>query len=112
RVAAREQCRGFGSVDGLDECVQRPVFASRSFVNTLVGTPEVDAINRTTLRDFGVVRATLEGYADEAGAVNPREISHQLEILIMGAIVSAGRGDGEAAMRARSLAELLLERAR
>ena len=112
RLADKEQCRALAVFDALDEWFQRPDFDSRSFVNTLLGIPGIDAIKRTTLRDFGVVRATLEGYADEAGAVNPREISHQLEILIMGAIVSAGRGDGEAAMRARSLAELLLERAR
>ena len=63
-------------------------------------------------REMIEVRATLEGYADEAGATNPRETSHQLQILMMGAILSAGRGDGQAAMRARALAELLLERSR
>jgi hypothetical protein len=112
RLAGTEQDRVLAVFDALDEWFRRPDFECRSFINTLLGIAGVEATKRTTLRDFGVVRATLEGYADEAGATNPREISHQLQILMMGAIVSAGRGDGEAATRARALAELLLERAR
>ncbi len=51
----------------------------------------------------------LEAYAEQAGAANPQEAGHQLQILMMGAVVSAGRGDDEAARRARALAELLLD---
>ncbi len=109
RLADTEQCRALAVFDALDEWFQRPDFECSSFVNTLLGVAGVDAMQHTPLGDFGVVRATLEGYADEVGAIDPRETSHQLQILMMGAIVSAGRGDGEAATRARELAELLLE---
>jgi hypothetical protein len=52
----------------------------------------------------------LERYAEEAGAANPGEIARELQILMMGAIVSAGCGDLHSARRARSLAEVLLDR--
>jgi hypothetical protein len=59
-----------------------------------------------------VIRAIFEAAAQQAGAVDPEETGHQLQILLMGAIVSANRGDSEAASRARVLAELLLESSR
>ena len=45
-------------------------------------------------------------------APDPVETGHQLQILLMGAIVSASRGDHDAAQRVGALADLLLERAR
>jgi hypothetical protein len=62
--------------------------------------------------ELGLTRETLERYAAQAGSPNPREVGHQLQILMMGAILSAGRGDERAATHARSLAELLLDASR
>jgi hypothetical protein len=59
-----------------------------------------------------VIRAVLEVAARQAGAVDPEETGHQLQILMMGAVLSAEGGDGEAAQRARALTELLLESSR
>jgi hypothetical protein len=63
-------------------------------------------------RHLGVIRAVLEVAARQAGAVDPKETGHQLQILMMGAVLSAEGGDGEAAQRARELTELLLKSSR
>ncbi len=57
----------------------------------------------------GLSRQTLERYAEQAGSPNPHEAAHQLQMLMLGAILSAGCGDELAAMHARSLTELVLE---
>jgi hypothetical protein len=63
-------------------------------------------------RHLGVIRALLEAAARQAGAVDPVQTGHHLQILLMGAVVSATGGDREAARRVRALAELLLESSR
>jgi hypothetical protein len=68
--------------------------------------------DREADRHLGVVRAILEVAAHQSGAVDPEQTGHQLQILLMGAIVSASRGDREAAQRVRVLTELLLESSR
>jgi AcrR family transcriptional regulator len=109
RRAADGEARAIAVFDALDEWINRPDFEGCSFINTLIeignrGGP----IHKTTVRHLDSIRAMMEGYAREAGAANPRETAFQLQILMMGAIVSAGRGDGQAARRARTLAELLI----
>jgi AcrR family transcriptional regulator len=110
RRAADGEARAIAVFDALDEWINRPDFEGCSFINTLIeignrGGP----IHTTTIRHLDAIRAMLEGYAKEAGAANPRDTAFQLQILMMGAIVSARRGDGQAARRARTLAELLVD---
>jgi hypothetical protein len=108
RLADTPQLRALAIFDALNELFQQPDFDCCSFVN-----PPVDgAGNCNGSRQLGQLDVTagmLETYAEQAGAANPQEAGHQLQILMMGAVVSAGRGDDEAARRARSLAELLLD---
>lgn len=54
----------------------------------------------------------LEAAARQAGAVDPEQAGHQLQVLLIGAMVSANSGDRAAPHRARALTELLLENAR
>jgi hypothetical protein len=63
-------------------------------------------------RHLRVIRAILEVAARQAGAVDPEETGHQLQILLMGAVVSATGGDLQAAQRVRTLTELLLDSSR
>jgi hypothetical protein len=51
-------------------------------------------------------------HAKQAGVRKPTDVAYQIHILMMGAIVSATRGDLKARRRARELAALLLENAR
>jgi hypothetical protein len=70
------------------------------------------APDRATDPHLDVIRAIFEAASQRAGAADPAETGHQLQILMMGAIVSASCGDGAAAHRARGLTELLLESSR
>jgi AcrR family transcriptional regulator len=109
RRAATPQGRALALFDALDEWFRRPDFEGCSFINTLVqATGKDDPVHKEAVRHLDVIRAILETYAEQAGAGDPKEVAYQLQILAMGAIVSAGRGDREAARRARSLAELRL----
>jgi len=95
RLADTRQPHALTVFDVLDEWVHRGGFDCCWAMDTLT-----DGAGRD---------ATLERYAEQAGSSDPREAGHQLQILMMGAILSAGRGDDRAAMHARSLAELLLD---
>jgi hypothetical protein len=63
-------------------------------------------------RHLEVIRAIFEAAAQEAGAADARETGHHLQILLIGGIVSASRGDEQAPERVRMMAELVLERSR
>jgi AcrR family transcriptional regulator len=96
--------------DALDEWFQRPDYEGCSFINTLLEMSDPDSrIHEQAVHHLGVIRELLEGYARQAGAHSPEEMSYQLQILLMGAIVSACRGDLSAARHARSFAERLCE---
>jgi AcrR family transcriptional regulator len=102
--------RALVAFDALDEWFHRPDYEGCSFINTLLEISDGDnPIHQAAVRHLGVIQRMLEGYVDEAGIANPREVSWQLQVLMMGAIISASRGDERAASHARSLAELTLE---
>jgi AcrR family transcriptional regulator len=100
--------------DVLDTWFHRKDYESCSFICTLLETrSEADsAINKECRRQLDLIKAMIEQDAKLAGARDPKAIAYQIQILMMGAIVSASRGDKNAARRARPLAELLLKSAR
>jgi AcrR family transcriptional regulator len=62
----------------------------------------VDALSR--------IAAWLTGLAEEAGVRDPVRFAGQWQLLMLGSLVSAAKGDVEAAADARQVAALLLER--
>jgi AcrR family transcriptional regulator len=113
RLAATSGGRALAVFDALDEWFHRPDFEGCSFINTLLEIPDEDgSVHDETVRQLSAIRAILETYAALEGTANPEETGYRLQILMMGAIVSAGRGDNQAARRARVLVELLLDRSR
>jgi AcrR family transcriptional regulator len=96
--------------DLLDEWFHRDDFESCAFVRTVLeffegrGTVYEDAV-----RHLEVVRSVVEEHAERAGARRPADVAYKVQTLMLGAIVSATRGDLNAARRAREVAELLLE---
>jgi hypothetical protein len=109
RRADTEQGRALALFDALEELLRRPGFDGSSVLIPPLDASDGDGgLHHRDTGDLVVSTATLEDYARQAGASRPEEAGYQLQILIMGAIVSAGRGDDQAARRARSLAELLL----
>jgi AcrR family transcriptional regulator len=98
--------------DALDQWFRRRDFEGCSFINTLLEVHHGDdPIRRETISHLEGIRGLIEDYAKQAGLARPEETAYHLQILMMGAVVSASRGDRDAACRARQVAELLLENA-
>ena len=109
-IAHTPQERVLVVFDALDEWFHSPDFEGCSFIKTLLEIDEPDSpIHRAAARHLAEVRRKLQLYAEQAGAREPEEMSYQLQVLMMGAIVSASRGDLEAARRARVFVERLLQ---
>jgi AcrR family transcriptional regulator len=109
RRAASPQGRVLAVFDALDEWFHRPDFEGCSFINTLLEISDPhNPVHKATIRHMDVIRGILQRYAEHAHASDPEQAGYQLQILLMGAIVSASRGDVNAARRARPPAALLL----
>jgi AcrR family transcriptional regulator len=111
RIAPDPQGRAIALFDVLDEWFHRPDYEGCSFIRTL---HEVTGgrVHAATVRQLELVRQMLARYAAEAGAADPDDTAYQMQILMMGAMVSACRGDRDAGRRVRSVAVLLLDAAR
>jgi AcrR family transcriptional regulator len=109
RQAASPRDRLLVPFDAFDEWFHRDDFEGCSFINTLLETHGTEPLHQAAVTHLAIVKDVLEGYADEAGMSDPEEVALQLQTLMMGSIVSASRGDREAARRARGVAELILD---
>ncbi len=86
-----------------------PDIVSCALTRTLLELNDpIDPIHQAAVHRLDVIRQMIETHADQAGAQDPENTSYQLQGLLMGAIVSATRGDLAAARRARAVAELVL----
>jgi AcrR family transcriptional regulator len=113
RLAATPQDRALAIFDAFDEWFRLSDFEGCAFINTLLEISDTEsAVHIAAVRHLAVLRGIFEGYAEQAGVSDPQETAYQLQILAMGAIVSAGRGDLAAARRARPLAAALLANSR
>jgi AcrR family transcriptional regulator len=114
RLAATNPAeRPLALFDALDDWFHRDDFEGCSFINSLLEIHDTsDPIAEATVRHLEAIRAMVEHFVEQAGVASPEKVAYQLQILMMGAIVSARRGDLKAARRARELAELLLDSAR
>jgi AcrR family transcriptional regulator len=94
-----------------DEWFQEPDFEGCSFINVLLEFGDVDhPIRLASGRHLATIRALVREFAADAGVADPDAVAAQWHILMKGSIVAAGEGDRQAAMRARELGQLLLER--
>jgi AcrR family transcriptional regulator len=110
RLARAPGERLLAAFDALDEWFHRADFEGCSFINTLLEIDDPNSpIHRAAAHHLAVIRELMNGYARDAGARDPEEVGFRAQILMMGAIVSAARGDLDAAKRARAFAALLLE---
>ncbi len=107
RLAPDPRDRLLAVFDALDEWFRRPDYEGCSFIRTL---HEFDdgPVHEATVRQMDLVRALLAEYAVQAGVARPEEFSHQIQSLTLGSMVSALRGDLDAAQRARMVAALML----
>jgi AcrR family transcriptional regulator len=108
RLASTPRDRILAVFDVLDGWFHRADYEGCSFINTLLEMPESDPLHRAAAHHLEVIRGFVEDLARQAGVEHPNEVAFQLQLLMIGSIVSAGRGDREAARRARDMAELIL----
>ncbi|HVF80094.1 MAG TPA: TetR family transcriptional regulator [Solirubrobacteraceae bacterium] len=93
------------------EWFERDDFEGCSFVASLLAFDDrADPVRQACVEHLAGIRAYLCELATEAGAEEPERFAAQWHILLKGAIVSAHEGDLDAAMKARELAVLLVER--
>lgn len=112
RVAPRPEDRLLTVFDVLDKWFRRRDYESCSFISTLMETRDQDGpVLQGCRQQLAHIRALFQDLAEQAGFADPEGVAYQIQILMMGAIVSATRGDKNAARRARGLAEALLESA-
>ena len=98
--------------DVLDDWFRSADFEGCAFMRTLLEVPDpADPVHAAAVRHIDTVKAALADDAEQAGIADANDVAVQLQILMMGAIVSAIRGDRDAAQRARLVAERFLESA-
>jgi AcrR family transcriptional regulator len=111
-LASTPRERSLAIFDVLDEWFHSDGYESCALIATLLEfRDKANPVHQEAARQLELIRATLQDQAEQAGTHNPEATAYQMQILMMGAIVSATRGDLDAARRARRLAELLLNSA-
>jgi AcrR family transcriptional regulator len=99
--------------DAFDDWFHSPEFEGCFFMNCLVEARGSDnPVARASVAKLEGLRAVVARLIDEAGLSDPDALADEVLMLMYGAIAVAMGGDLEAAQRARSVAGLLIERAR
>lgn len=109
-LAATPHDRMLAIFDAFDEWFNGKDYETCAFVCTLLEMlGNADPGHQEAVHQLEVIRQIVRDQAQQAGARDPEAVAYRIQILMMGAIVSAARGDLAAAQRARELAELLLD---
>jgi AcrR family transcriptional regulator len=95
--------------DVFDGWFREEDFEACSFINVLLELNDREhPLGRASADHLANIRAILRGLAEEAGLRDPDGFARKWHILMKGSIVSAAEGDPEAALRAQSIARLVL----
>jgi AcrR family transcriptional regulator len=96
--------------DAFDEWFHQRDFESCALIAALfeVRNP-AEPVHQAAVRGLEDARRLILGLLTPTRTRDPEALAYQLQILMMGAIVSATRQDLEAAVHAREMAELLLD---
>ena len=93
------------------EWFARDDFEGCAFVTSLLEFEDrSDPVRQACVTHLATIRAFVCSLAAEAGVEDPERVAAQWHILMKGSIVAAHEGDRDAAMKARELGVLLLER--
>lgn len=97
--------------DAFAEWFRRPDYESCAFIRTL---HEVEAgpVREAAIRELEEVRRLVRTWATAAEVRDAERVAYQIHTLMLGAIVSAARGDHDAAARAHDTAVLVISAAR
>jgi AcrR family transcriptional regulator len=95
----------------LDDWFRRADYEGCLFNNTLLEDHDPASPARLAcIVKRSHIRAFLRSLAEEAGARDPETLAKQWQMLMSGAMIAGGEGDVAAALRARDVGALLLER--
>lgn len=95
--------------DVFDGWFREEDFEACSFINVLLELNDREhPLGRASAEHLANIRAILRGLGEEAGLRDPDGFARKWHILMKGSIVSAAEGDPEAALRAQSIARLVL----
>ena len=95
--------------DAFDDWFHEADFESCSLTRTLLETQAPDPQHTSAVLQLERIRLMLREEIEGAGVRDSDEIAYLIQTLMLGAIMSASRGDLDAARRVRGLAERLLE---
>jgi AcrR family transcriptional regulator len=113
RLGSTPRERLLAVFDALDEWFHREDFESCGVLATLFEVRDpADPVYQSAARQLEEVRQVLLEIAKRSKTRDPESLASDVQLLMMGAIVSATREDLDAARRARELAVLLLDRRR
>jgi AcrR family transcriptional regulator len=98
--------------DAFDEWFRREDFEGCSFINTLLEMRARHPAGKASIHHLENIRSLVRRLADEAGVPDADSFAESFQILMQGSIVSAARGDFDAAHRARAMARSLLHQYR
>lgn len=96
--------------DVLDDWFRSDDYESCSFVGVLLEMGPDHPLGRAAIVELDGVQDVVRRLAVEAGLHDPVGFAGTLQILINGSIVAAVAGDREAAVRARRMAQALVDR--
>jgi AcrR family transcriptional regulator len=99
--------------DVFHDWFQRDDYEGCSFINVLLETGNRDhPVGAASAQHLENIRAIVRTLAEQAGLPDPEAFALSWHILMKGAIVQAAEGDREAAQRAKTIAQLVLEQHR
>ena len=95
--------------DVFGEWFRREDFEGCSFINTLLEMRARHPAGKASIHHLDNVRSLVRHLAEEAGLPDTDSFAQSFQILMEGSIVSAARGDFDAAHRARAMARSLID---
>jgi AcrR family transcriptional regulator len=96
--------------DVLHDWFQHDDFEGCSFINVLLETADREhPVGKASAQYLENIRTIVRTLAEEADLRDPEAFALSWHLLMKGAIVQAAEGDRQAAQRAKSIAQLLLE---
>lgn len=111
RPGATAEARLLAVFDAFDEWFRRDDYEGCLFMRTLLETPDpANPVRAAAATGLENVRVLIRGLAQEAGVHDADVFALQTQMLLFGAIVAAVHGRLDAALQAREVARLLLER--
>jgi AcrR family transcriptional regulator len=98
--------------DLFDEWFHQKSFEGCSFINVLLEMGTESPTGQASVQHLENIRSIVRRLAEDAGLRDPGSFAHSWHILMKGSIVAAAEGDADAARRAKSMGQHLIDQHR